>query len=233
MFTVALIGPDGAGKTSIARRLPDVLPMPATYLYMGVNLECSTLMLPTTRLLLSIKRIRGRRPEMVAASDQERRRAEKGGARSRAAIELKSLARMGNWIAEEAFRQLIAWYYRRKGYVVVCDRDFYCDYYAYDIDQRGHRPLGNRIHGSFLTNLYRKPDLVIFMDGAPESLVARKPGVSLAYVKRRRDEYLQLRDRFSEFVAVDAVRPIDAVMNEIAATITHRYDEKRSRTQVS
>src|SRR5690606_16626163 len=50
VFTVALIGPDGAGKSTISRKVVEMLDIPAKYLYMGVNLEASNLMLPTTRL---------------------------------------------------------------------------------------------------------------------------------------------------------------------------------------
>src|SRR5215211_4375226 len=57
-LTVALIGPDGAGKTSITRRVTELLPVPSRLIYMGVNLESSTLMLPTTRLILTAKRAR-------------------------------------------------------------------------------------------------------------------------------------------------------------------------------
>ncbi|HEX5579064.1 MAG TPA: hypothetical protein VFY43_05290, partial [Candidatus Limnocylindria bacterium] len=48
--TVAIIGPDGAGKTTIARRLEESLPMPTRYLYMGWNYEASNVMLPFNQL---------------------------------------------------------------------------------------------------------------------------------------------------------------------------------------
>ena len=68
-LTVALVGPDGAGKSTISARLRQAaLPAPVKTIYMGVNLEASTLMLPTTRLLLAAKRARGGRPDLVASS---------------------------------------------------------------------------------------------------------------------------------------------------------------------
>jgi cytidylate kinase len=56
MFTVALIGPDGAGKTTISRRLEHELPLPVKYVYMGINTVASNHMLPTTRLACAMKR---------------------------------------------------------------------------------------------------------------------------------------------------------------------------------
>ncbi|MGH3091699.1 MAG: hypothetical protein ACRDOG_05135, partial [Gaiellaceae bacterium] len=55
-FTVALIGPDGAGKTTVARRLEGSLEGPVKYLYMGVNPDASNHLLPTTRLAHALKR---------------------------------------------------------------------------------------------------------------------------------------------------------------------------------
>src|SRR5215211_3803381 len=67
-LAVALIGPDGAGKTSITRRVAELLPVPSRTIYMGVNLESSTLMLPTTRLILTAKRARGGRPDLTVSA---------------------------------------------------------------------------------------------------------------------------------------------------------------------
>ena len=55
MIAVALIGPDGSGKTTIARRLEREVGVPARYLYMGVSPDASNRMLPTTRLALAVK----------------------------------------------------------------------------------------------------------------------------------------------------------------------------------
>ena len=55
-FTIALIGPDGAGKTTLAERLQQKLPFPIRYLYMGVSIESSNVTLPTSRLIAHIKK---------------------------------------------------------------------------------------------------------------------------------------------------------------------------------
>ena len=50
-FSVALIGPDGAGKTTIARMLEERSPLPLKYIYMGENIGASNFALPTSRFL--------------------------------------------------------------------------------------------------------------------------------------------------------------------------------------
>ncbi|MDQ4078675.1 MAG: hypothetical protein M3220_20845, partial [Chloroflexota bacterium] len=99
MFTVALIGADGAGKTTVGKRLEGALPLPAKYIYMGINLESSNLVLPTTRLILEVKRLRGGRPDMGGPPDPTRLRVENKGTLKRTLAGLKSAVRMTNWIA--------------------------------------------------------------------------------------------------------------------------------------
>src|SRR5436305_15261284 len=56
MFSATLIGLDGVGKTTIAKRLEHALPMPVKYLYMGMNFEAGNCLLPTTRSLSARQR---------------------------------------------------------------------------------------------------------------------------------------------------------------------------------
>ena len=53
--TVALIGSDGAGKSTVARRVVERLPFPSEYLYMGVNLEASPVMLPMSVIFIVVE----------------------------------------------------------------------------------------------------------------------------------------------------------------------------------
>ena len=97
VFTVALVGPDGAGKSTIARQLVGhKLPLPVKYVYMGVNLDSSNLVLPTTRLILEIKRARGGRPDMAGPPDRTRVKPRAKGMVKRVAAGLKSGLRLAN-----------------------------------------------------------------------------------------------------------------------------------------
>lgn len=228
MFTVALIGPDGAGKSTIGRKLELISPIPVKYVYMGVNLESSNLVLPTTRLLLEVKRARGQRPDIAAnRGDFHPSHTQPKGFAKLFATSLKSVFRLVNLIAEEWFRQIVIWSYTLRGYYVIFDRHFYFDYYDHDIvNQDRDRPFSSRIHGFMLQKLYPKPDFVIFLDAPTEVLFARKPEGTLAALENRRQEYVRLRDVVKDSAVVDVSQPVDDVTREVSELIMNFYNNR-------
>ena len=228
MFTVALIGPDGAGKSTIGQRLEASLPLPAKYVYMGINLESSNVVLPTTRLLLEARRARGIRPDMAGPPDLARRKPRPKGVLKRLAVGFKLSLRMANLMAEEWFRQIVIWFHLRRGRIVLLDRHFFADYYAHDIARNGnHLPLARRVHGYVLDRFYPKPDLLICLDAPAEILLARKGEGTLESLEHRRQEYLALRDVLRYFVTVDATQAEDEVTRQVSEAIWNFYDTHR------
>jgi thymidylate kinase len=213
-FTVALIGCDGAGKTTVARALERDPALPVRYLYMGVSADSSDRMLPTTRLAHAVKRARSRRgPAAPAQADDGRPAAH----RSR----LRAALRLGNRIAEEWYRELVASAYRARGAIVVFDRHFLADYHALDVVGEG-RPLSRRIHGWMLSRVYPRPDLAVFLDAPPEVLYARKGEGTLASLTRRRADYHGLvasGEAAAEVAVVSATQPLGDVVAEVAGLI--------------
>ncbi|SDC38653.1 hypothetical protein SAMN05660690_1216 [Geodermatophilus telluris] len=202
------------------------MPAPVKRIYMGVNLEASGLMLPTTRLALAVKKARGRRSDMVApgvtsprATRNPARRAVRGGAQ---------VLRLVLWLAEEWFRQLVAEYHRRRGAIVVFDRHFYADYYPFDPAADRRRSLTARVHGHLLQKAYPKPDLVICLDAPGSVLFDRKHEASAEWLEKRREQYLQLADVIPRFVVIDVDRPLAAVTRDVAAAITDFFEERRA-----
>jgi thymidylate kinase len=225
-FTVALIGPDGAGKTTIGRRLERSLPFPVKYIYMGVNVDASNVLLPTTRLIHAFKRARGAAPA-GGPPDPSRRPPPAKGAARRVMRGARSVLRLTNRLAEEWFRQVLSWYHLRRGRIVVFDRHFYSDFYAYDISAKAEeRTLSRRIHGFALKRLYQKPDLVILLDAPAEVLWARKREGTLEALARRREEYLHLRNILDDVAIVDVTQPEEAVFLEVARLITDRREAR-------
>ena len=127
------------------------------------------------------------------------------------------------------FRQLVAWRFVRRGYIVLFDRHFFTDYYTYDIASNGaDRRLSSRIHGWLLEHVYPKPDLVIYLDAPAEVLFARKGEGGLELLERRRQDYLNLRNLVDHCAVVDASLPEDDVARAVTETIESFYRAQQS-----
>jgi thymidylate kinase len=220
VFTIALIGPDGTGKSTISRMLQDLLPVPTKNIYMGINQAASNFVLPTTVLWKKIKRLSGRQVDMGGPPDPSRIQPVTKNPLKRIARELKSGLWIANLIAEEWFRQCVTWYYMFRGYVVIFDRHFYFDYYKYHIaNSGGRRTLSERWHGFMLNHIFPKPDLVIFLDAPAEVLFARKSEGTVELLEQRRQEYLQFQGLVKRFVTVDTTHPVDEVARQVSSVI--------------
>ena len=221
MTTVALIGADGSGKTTVARRLPGMLPVPVRYLYMGVSADSSNVTLPTTRIARRIKRALGAPPDTAGPPSHDRRKPRSRSFLKRRLADGRAALRLGNRLAEEWYRQWRAWRWERSGAVVVFDRHFFIDYHAYDLTG-ADRSWSQRLHGAVLGRLYPRPDIVVYLDAPGEVLLARKGEGSVEALERRRDEYRSIAPLVPAFVEVDATRPVDEVAAEVASAITER-----------
>jgi thymidylate kinase len=208
-FTVALIGADGAGKTTIGRRLADELPIPAAYLYMGDNAEAAAKLLPTTRLVRAVRRARGTSRNGGPPGSHVRKHGRRAA---------RTYLRLANQLAEEWYRQALAWLHLRRGEIVIFDRHYFADYYAHDVVAHA-RPLDRRLHGLLLERLYPRPDLVVFLDAPAEVLFARKREGTVALLARRRAEYLGVARTTKNFVVVDASQPLDDVVREVTSIV--------------
>ena len=219
-FTVALVGPDGAGKTTICRKLIAQIPWAKTYMYMGINQDACNVLLPTTWLWLRVKKLFGMHRSMGGPPPI---RTEEPPRRTSPLRTLKSLLRTMNLLAEEWFRQMLCSFAVYSGKIVVMDRHFVLDYYAHDLSPTNrHRTIANRIHGCLLRR-FPVPDLIILLDMSPEQLFRRKAEGSVEALARRRQEYLALRNTFPHFVTLDASLPLDVVvrMSLDAITVFH------------
>jgi thymidylate kinase len=219
MFSVALIGPDGAGKSTLAEQLERSFPLPVRRLYMGISLESSNVSLPTSRLAAAIKgrlqrRSSGKQIGSFAAVDSS---AKTKGTFWR-------MARLLNRLAEEWYRQFLSWKYRAQGYVVVYDRHFQFDFELEASPQA--RSLSDRLHRWLLAHCYPSPDLVIYLDAPAEVLFARKGEASVEWLEQRRHAFSRQGQQKANFIRVDAVQPLDAVYREVSTYILNHARAK-------
>ena len=231
-FTVALIGPDGAGKTTVARLLRHELEIPVKYLYMGVNGAASNHMLPTTRIVRAAKRALGKEANAGGPPPPEPGRTPPASPLKQGARTVLGTLRLLNQLGEEWYRQLIAWRHVNRGEVVVFDRHFFSDFWAHDI-ARTRLPVLRRVHGIVLDRYYPKPDLTILLDAPVEVLWSRKPEGTPFDLARRRREYHRLVELFDGVEVVDATLPPDLVARDVAEVIRrHALRSARDRVLV-
>ena len=221
--TVALIGPDGTGKTSIAKALVASDTVPMKYLYMGMSIESSNIALPTSRLahwlkVRAYKRSlrRSGRPEStnVNLHGLEHRIDKRG--------KLGATARLFRRVSEEAFRQAVSWSYQRRGYVVVYDRHFVFDALPTPSTLRHERRFTERVHQWFLYRLYPRPDLVILLNAEPQVLYSRKQEVPAWYLAKAQSDYRQKRAYAIDWLEIDVSQPLDVVIESVAQAIAVR-----------
>jgi thymidylate kinase len=234
--TVALIGPDGAGKTTVAEALDGRVSRPVRTLYMGVSAGSSNVVLPTTRVARALKRRLGAPPDTAGprahrpgGSDGsgEREGSSTGSAGRRGGIRrlpahARTALRVANRIAEEWYRAVVARRWEREGAVVIFDRHYFADYHAYDLAP-GERTLSQRVHAFSLRHLPR-PDLVVYLDAPGSVLLARKGEGTVEVLEARRADYRAIAGLVPRFIEIDATQPLDAVIDQVAAAIEARLD---------
>ena len=226
MFSVALIGADGAGKTTTGQQLlkDQTLPFKIKYIYMGLNPDASNITLPTTKLILRVKRALGKSADSGGPPDPARSKRRSKNMVKRIISGTKSSLRLVNLLGEEWFRQGTFWYYNFRGYVVLFDRHFFIDHYAHDIvNTEPHRAYTSRIHGFLLNRFYPRPDLVILLDAPAQILLDRKGEGTVELLERRRQEYWEIRDKVKHFEIVDSSQAQHVVTNQVITLIKGFY----------
>ena len=227
MFSVALIGPDGAGKTTIARMLEEKSPLPLKYIYMGVNIAASNFALPTSRFFEYVRRQKNRNSDPSQTGSQALQHPQN---RKRSVGRVFWAAgRLANCLTDEWYRQLCSWGYQCSGYIALYDRHYLFDFSlkGVDVDQQG---FDTRLHRWFLTHLYPRPDLVIYLDAPPEVLFARKGEKNIEDLGKRRQSFLEQMESTTNCVVVDGTQPLSKVYDDVA---THIFQFYKTRTRKS
>lgn len=214
---VALLGPDGAGKTTLAEGLTREGSLRARRVYLGTNRAAGDVL-------------------AVHAWASRRRDARGGGALGALTRPALRAFAFLTHIAEQRYRHLVALAHRARGGVVVFDR------YALDLDVNvalGRTPAGwrRRLRDWLLHAGAPRPDLVLVLDAPGAVLHARKGEHSPERLEAMRHAYAGLQARHPGVVLVDAARGADVVLQTAVALLgahraaSHRAASHRSVSQ--
>jgi thymidylate kinase len=229
MISVALIGPDGAGKTTIARMIEKSFPAPVKYLYMGVSADSSNMALPTTRLAEYFKRQRRKKQGVTLPKNIPPNR--RNGKHNKSG--LRAALRFVNRLAEEWYRQFLSWQYRRQGRIVIYDRHYKFDFELDKVSAPGEKlRLTDWLHRWCLANLYPAPNVVIYLDAPAEVLFARKGEFTLEWLESRRRAFIRQGKKTRNFFQIDATQPLETVYAQVTERIMKFYEKKRSPHEV-
>jgi thymidylate kinase len=229
MFSVALIGPDGAGKSTISRVLAEASPFPFKVIYMGDNINACNFALPVSRFVGYFRRRR---------HNGNTRKSRAGGESSvmsgRPKVSLGQMlwaaGRLVNFLAEEWYRQLLSWSYQARGYIVLYDRHFLFDF-SLDGVESDVWAFEKRLHRWILTRFYPRPSLVIYLDAPAQVLYARKGEKSPQELENRRQAFLRQSTQVRNFVRVDGTQPLSKVCAEVCRLIAE-YSGRPSTSNV-
>ncbi len=221
MTTVALIGGDGAGKTTVAQAVLRGSGLPVKYLYMGLSTRSSNHALPTSRLVFFLKqKIYRKQARSSPASASVEMPASELEYSEAAHGWLWNTARFLNRLAEAWYRQFISWNYQLHGYVVLYDRHIFFDTAPGAINSQSQSLVfTDRLLFWIMSRWYPKPSLTIFLDAPPELLFRRKGEASPAYLQQQRVTFLKQGSKLADFVRIDASQPLEHVIGEVLQVI--------------
>jgi thymidylate kinase len=223
LATIALIGSDGAGKTTIAHMLIERAPCPVKYLYMGINIESSNRALPSSRLIDFLNRkFRG---NFIKQSNSELGNKKSLSFCHRCSRNFRAAIRLIFRLSEESYRQLVSWLYQLRGYLVIYDRHFIYDFDC-DILNFSNRngSLSERIHRWFLANYYPRPDLVIYLVAPPEILLSRKPESPHSYLVDRERAFNRQQYKNKQIIRVCTKKSLEVTYQEVVYHLKNIFD---------
>lgn len=229
LITIAVVGADGAGKTSVAKRAAEESSVPAAYLYMGFNPESHRFALPTSHLALWLKkRVLRRRLERTGPGEHETDFSDWGHV-SMSENPVIQFLRLLNRLFESTVRTGIAYLMAAKGRVIVADRHFVLDFGLDRLLGRVEGNLSSRIYGWAVVSLFPRPNLVIYLEAPAETLYARKSEASPEYLENRQRKYREASSLFPAFEVVDATRPLPEVVADVVTLIDEFVRDRNAR----
>lgn len=198
-ISVALLGPDGAGKSTLAAGLRESVPLATRCLYMGMQAGVSV---PGKTWTASAETGFRRRRRLPARLVHQSRR-------------LLRLAR----------RSALAWLLVHTGHLVIFDRFPY----DAEVHWANVSRSGARLRLWLLRHAVFRPDVVVFLDVPGEVTYQRKGEHSPELLELRRQRYLSVAARLEHAHVIDANLPADDVRAKVTSLVWSTYALKHAR----
>ncbi|MCW3066821.1 MAG: hypothetical protein JWN32_3993 [Solirubrobacterales bacterium] len=216
--SVAVLGPDGAGKTTLVSALPGALGGDPLVVYMGVNRDSQTHALPTMRWaqrwVPPVPVLAPTTPAPGAAT----------GARPRPLVRLRRIVTRFHLLLDQAYRVGVGMRARRRGRTVIFDRYLYdgeVDAAVEGRDRRQQQVL------RWIRRRFPAPDLVVVLDAPGHVLFARKGEHDVERLDRLRRAYADIARDVPAFAVIDVRQDAAAVLSAAVAAIEARRRERR------
>lgn len=199
---IALLAPDGAGKTTLAYNLLKEQFLRARLIYMGINLESSTVGFPTSKWL---------RKRVKALENRK-------GIANKAILKSLKMAAYANRLLEQWYRVAVGIYYKASGRVVVFDRFVYDSHLAAPA-----KTMGQKFRRWLLYHTCPPADATYLLDAPGEVLYNRKGEHSPEILEKQRQTFLSLQNSIPNMVIVDATHSADSVRTQILSNLWEMY----------
>lgn len=232
MYSIAIVGGDGSGKTSVARKLVQSFPYPTKYLYMGLSTHSSNIALPTSRLVLFLKRRSYRKMvQKEGGTPAENISSHLIDYEKKKSGPIRLAGRFINRLAEAWYRQITSMIYQLRGYIVVYDRHFLFETAPGDISSESEeQEFFARLYYWIMSHTYPNPDLPIFLDAPGEVLFKRKGESTPEYLDARRKAYLDQGKKMNNFVRIDATQPLEKVFKDVEKCLFEFHSSRSRKT---
>jgi thymidylate kinase len=206
---IALMGPDGSGKTTLARNIKDRGIFNTKYVYMGRD----QFVIPTRRILKFIGNDLRKNSEGSVASQPSALFPTEGRIR-----DIIDVGRFLHDLIDFYVRYFLRNYlYYRKGFLVVNDR------YIYDMLTGGEKLVQLPVVRQIFSRLVPAPDRMFFLDAPSTEMYARKSEHSVEVLDAMRRRYSSLSRMMRNCQSIQTGKNADEVANSIIAYIWKEY----------
>jgi thymidylate kinase len=118
-------------------------------------------------------------------------------------------------------------YHRALGRVVLLDRYIVdATLPSADLDWKG------RLSAVLVLRTAAAPDRIVFLDAPAEVVFARKGELTIDELRQRRDHYLEMSERFPQWMTVNADRPLVEVLADVGEILWEDLVRSRAATKV-